>query len=80
MVTYRNGGGAMGKRFAEGERIRYAAAMLRVVLALKRDPDGEVEEIVERVIGETGVDEVLFRSFLTSHTESMARVVSRRHG
>lgn len=58
-------------------RRRFAGAMLRVVLALKREPDADLEEVMQRVMSETGVDEDDFRRFLTCHAEVMTRVSGR---
>jgi hypothetical protein len=63
----------------EGDRAGFAAAMLRVVLALKREPNSDLEELVERAIGETGVDAGRFRRFLATHSRVMARTMAWRN-
>lgn len=62
------------------DRPRLAAAMLRVVLELRREPDADLEELIARVIDETGIDAAELRRFITSHGEVMARVAGRRRG
>ncbi len=64
----------------EGERPRYAAALLRLLLALRREPEASVEELIQRVIEETGVEAASFRAFLAARAEIVAHVAVRGRG
>ena len=68
----------MKKNYAEGEPARFAAAMLRLVLALKRRPEADPNEVIEQIIELTGVEPRAFRQFLAAHMEVMSRVTPRR--
>ena len=62
----------------ETENPRHAAAVLRVVLAMKRDPRAEVDEVLARVIQETGVEPRAFRAFFAEHVGQLSRSLDRR--
>lgn len=68
----------MGERFFEEERTRYASALLRFVLALRREPEVDSEETLQRVVEETGVPEMQFRKFVEARADIWGRVTSRR--
>lgn len=57
----------------KGKDPRFAAVMLRVVLALKRDPEATVDSVLNRVITETGVNGAAFREFFALHMNVVTR-------
>ena len=52
--------------------------MLRVVMALKRDPDLVLEDVVQRVIAETGVEADGFRVFVGRHATVIVSALEQR--
>lgn len=68
----------LNTNFAEGEQTRNAAAVLRVVLALKCSPKLSLEDAMAGVIRDTGVDPSAFRGFIAQHMEVIARSVRTR--
>lgn len=59
---------------------RFAGAMLRVVLALKRDADVDLGAVVERVIDESDIEPDAFRAFVDRHATLILSSVRRRGG
>jgi hypothetical protein len=68
---------SLSSAFFEEEKTRYAAALLRFVLALRREPDAQFDEVFQRVVAETGVPEEQFRKFLEARAEIWSRVTTR---
>lgn len=59
---------------------RFAGAMLRVVMALKRDADVDLRAVVEQVIGESDIEPDAFRAFVDRHASLILSSVKRHRG
>ncbi len=67
-------------QFVESENVRMQAAMLRLVMLLRREGTASAGLLVDRVARETGVDAARFRAYVIDHDKAVAEVLARSRG